>query len=108
MHTIWALKDTLMFDANFLSFRPRKSSLCPAEDDEDVEEEADEVVPHGDKEVELAKIVLEQKDREKKLILHDIRKLSISSETSGDLHTEKEGNLWIITGGRSTLVRSRV
>lgn len=97
-----------MFDANCLCFRPRKSSLCPAEDDEDVEEEADEVVPYGVEEVELAKINLEQKDREKKLILHDIRKLSISCDTSGDLHTEKEGDLWIVTGGRSTLVRSRV
>lgn len=86
--------------------KPRKSSLCPAEDDEDVEEEADEVVPYGVKEVELAKIDLEQKDREKKLILHDIRKLSISSETSGDLHTEKEGDLWIITGGRSALIQA--
>ncbi|KAH7846573.1 hypothetical protein Vadar_015665 [Vaccinium darrowii] len=84
--------------------KPRKSSLSyPAEDDEDVEEEADEVVPDGVEEVELARIKLEQKEREQKLVLDDIRKLSTYVD-SGDVCLEKEGDLWIITGGRSALV----
>lgn len=86
--------------------RPRKSSLSfPAEDDDDVEEEADEVVPDGVEEVELAKINLEKKEREQKLLLDDIRKLSLWCVPSGDLHPEKESDLWMITGGRSMLVR---
>ncbi|THG07272.1 hypothetical protein TEA_001862 [Camellia sinensis var. sinensis] len=74
-----------------------------AEDDEDIEEEADEVVPYGVEEVELARIKLEQKEREQKLLLDDIRKLSSYGDTSGDICLEKEGDLWMITGGRSTL-----
>ncbi|KAI8014433.1 Protein SABRE [Camellia lanceoleosa] len=86
--------------------KPRKSSLSyPAEDDEDIEEEADEVVPYGVEEVELARIKLEQKEREQKLLLDDIRKLSSYGDTSGDICLEKEGDLWMITGGRSTLVQ---
>ncbi|KAL6983113.1 hypothetical protein U1Q18_016507 [Sarracenia purpurea var. burkii] len=85
--------------------KPRKSSLSyPAEDDEDVEEEADEVVPDGVEEVELARINLEHKEREQKLLLNDIRKLSTYGDTAGDAFPEKEGDLWMITGGRSTLV----
>ncbi|CAK9163638.1 unnamed protein product, partial [Ilex paraguariensis] len=85
--------------------KPRKSSLSyPAEDDEDVEEEADEVVPDGVEEVELARVNVEQKERMKKLIIVDIRKLSLRSDISGDLYPEKEGDLWMVTGGRSTLI----
>lgn len=86
--------------------KPRKSSLSyPAEDDGDVEEEADEVVPDGVEEVELAKINLEQKEREHKLILNDIRKLSLFSDTSGDPLSRKEADLWMVTGGRYSLVQ---
>ncbi|GAU32478.1 hypothetical protein TSUD_316850, partial [Trifolium subterraneum] len=85
---------------------PRKSSLSfPAEDDDDVEEEADEVVPDGIEEVELAKINLEKREREQKLLLDDIRKLSLWCDPSGDVHPEKESDLWMITGGRSILVQ---
>ncbi|XP_065880968.1 protein SABRE isoform X2 [Euphorbia lathyris] len=85
--------------------KPRKSSLSlPAEDDDDVEEEADEVVPDGVEEVELAKVNLEHKEREQKLLLDDIRRLSPSGEASGDL-PRMEGELWMIAGGRSTLVQ---
>ncbi|KDP41499.1 hypothetical protein JCGZ_15906 [Jatropha curcas] len=85
--------------------KPRKSNLSYlTEDDEDVEEEADEVVPDGVEEVELAKVNLEQKEREQKLILGDIRKLSLY-ESTGDLHPMKEGELWMLTGGRSILVQ---
>ncbi|XP_039049976.1 protein SABRE isoform X2 [Hibiscus syriacus] len=85
--------------------KPRKSSLsCPGEDDEDVGEEADEVVPDGVEEVELAKITLEQKEREQKLLLNDIKKLSLHCDTSGD-HLEKEGDWWMVNGERSILVQ---
>ncbi|RDY04424.1 Protein SABRE, partial [Mucuna pruriens] len=86
--------------------KPRKSSLSfPAEDDEDVEEEADEMVPDGVEEVELAKINLEKKEREQRLLIDDIRKLSLWCDHSGDLHPEKESDLWMISGGRSLLVQ---
>lgn len=87
--------------------KPRKSSLTyPIDDgDEDVEEEADEVVPDGEEEVELAKINLEQREWEQKLLIDDIRKLSHNCETSGDLHREKEGDLWMVNGGKTVLVQ---
>ncbi|KAL1194358.1 Protein SABRE [Cardamine amara subsp. amara] len=85
--------------------KPRKSSLqCPTED-EDVEEEADEVVPYGVEEVELAKINLEEKERERKLLLDDIRKLSLCSDNMDDTHMEREGELWMISTKRSILVQ---
>uniref|UniRef100_A0A2P2MSK6 Protein SABRE isoform X1 n=1 Tax=Rhizophora mucronata TaxID=61149 RepID=A0A2P2MSK6_RHIMU len=85
--------------------KPRKSSLSyPAEDDEDVGEEADEVVPDGVEEVELAKINLEQKEREQNLLLDDLRRLSLYYDASGDLHPRKE-DLWMISGGQPTLVQ---
>ncbi|XP_028802142.1 protein SABRE [Neltuma alba] len=86
--------------------KPRKSSLSfSGKDDEDVEEETDEVIPDGIEEVELAKINLEQKEREQKLILGDIRKLSFSCDASGDSCPEKEGELWMIACGRPVLVQ---
>ncbi|KAK1269966.1 hypothetical protein QJS04_geneDACA006501 [Acorus gramineus] len=88
--------------------KPRKSSLTyPAEDDEDIEEEADEVVPDGVEEVELARIKLEQRERERKLLLDDIRTLSVSGDLSGDLFSsaEKDYDLWMITDGKSLLVQ---
>ncbi|CAN6971528.1 unnamed protein product [Brassica rapa subsp. trilocularis] len=85
--------------------KPRKSSLqCPTED-EDVEEEADEVVPYGVEEVELAKINLEEKERARKLLLDDIRKLSYCSDNIDDTHMEREGELWMISTRRSILVQ---
>ena len=63
------------------------------------------MVPDGVEEVELARINLERKEREQKLLLEDIRKLSLCSDTSGDLLPEKEGDLWMTTEGRSKLVR---
>ncbi|KAL3514280.1 hypothetical protein ACH5RR_026997 [Cinchona calisaya] len=84
--------------------KPRKSSLSYAAEDDDVEEEADEVVPDGVEEVELARIDLEQKERVQKLILDDIRKLSLYSDASGDVQADKEDDLWMIIGGRTILV----
>lgn len=65
------------------------------------------MVPDGVEEVELAKVNLEQQEREQKLLLDDIRRLSLYCETSGDIHPRKEVDLWMITGGRSTLVRGK-
>ncbi|KAH7661259.1 FMP27 C-terminal protein [Dioscorea alata] len=88
--------------------KPRKSSLSyPSEDDDDVEEEADEVVPDGVEEVELAKISLEQRERERKLLLDDIRNLLATNNITGDpcLMPEKDEDIWMITGGKSMLVQ---
>ncbi|KAK4740890.1 hypothetical protein SAY87_024478 [Trapa incisa] len=85
--------------------KPRRSSLAyPVDDDDDVGEEADEVVPDGVEEVELAKVKLEEKDREQKLIIDDIRKLSCCGDTSVEPNGE-EGDLWMITSGRAALVQ---
>ncbi|XP_031392933.1 protein SABRE [Punica granatum] len=85
--------------------KPRKSSLTyPVDDDEDVGEEADEVVPDGVEEVELAKINLEKKEREQKVIIDDIRKLSHCCDTSSDPNRE-EGDLWMINSGTAALVQ---
>lgn len=92
-----------------LAIRPRKSSLSVfAEDDEDVEEEADEVVPDGVEEVELARIDLEKREQDQRLVLEDIRKLSCHCDTLGDLYPEKEGELWMVTAGRTALVRNNL
>lgn len=48
---------------------------------------------------------LEQKERAQKLIQDDIRKLSLYNDASVDRNPVKEGDLWIISGGRSILVR---
>lgn len=91
-----------------MCFRPQKTSLsCLADDDDEGIEEADEVVPDGVEEVERARINLEQKEWELNLILDDIRKLSSPSDTSGDVCLEEKSDLWMITGGRSTLVRDK-
>ncbi|GAB2289692.1 hypothetical protein Dimus_024000 [Dionaea muscipula] len=86
--------------------KPRKSSLSlPSEDDEDVEEEADEVVPDGVEEVELAKVNLEHKERELKLLLGDVTKLSTMCGACMDNGIDDETDLWMVTGGRSILVQ---
>lgn len=88
-------------------FRSQKSSLSlSVEDDENVEEEVDEVVPDGVEEVELAKINLEKKEREQKILLEDIKKLSLWCDPSKDLHQEKESNMWMVDGGIAMLVRN--
>lgn len=87
--------------------KPRKSSLSYyADNDEDTEEEADEVVPDGVEEVELARINLEQTERKRQLLLDDIRNLAIGNNSSEDLSSpEKDANLWMVGGGRATLVQ---
>lgn len=114
LHSIWKVLTSchlcdcfVIFHIDlFIFIRPRKSSLSfPVEDDEDVEEEADEVVPDGVEEVELARVELEKKEQEQKLILDDIRKLSLRCENFGDLYPEREGEMWMIAA-RPMLVRN--
>uniref|UniRef100_A0A0D9VXG2 FMP27/BLTP2/Hobbit GFWDK motif-containing RBG unit domain-containing protein n=1 Tax=Leersia perrieri TaxID=77586 RepID=A0A0D9VXG2_9ORYZ len=85
---------------------PRKNSLQYSSDDEDVEEEADEVVPDGVEEVELAKINLEKREREMKLLLDDIRFLRGTGDnhTSNILLVERDDCLWMINSGKTLLV----
>ncbi|KAL6012637.1 hypothetical protein ACLOJK_003126 [Asimina triloba] len=96
-----------LLEEEVLKIKPRKSSLSASEDDEDVEEEADEVVPDGVEEVELAKIALEKTERERKLFLDDIMNLSVSSDIPGDssLSAEMDDDFWMITGGKATLAQ---
>ncbi|XP_071713691.1 protein SABRE-like [Rutidosis leptorrhynchoides] len=94
---------------NLLLARPpkRQRSSLPksAEDDEDMEEESDEVVPDGVEEVELERVNLEQKERVQNLIYDDVRKLAIPNDTAADVSSEKEGDMWMVTAGRSILVQ---
>lgn len=90
--------------------KPRKSSLLYHGDDEEgVEEETDEVVPDGVEEVELARVKLEQAERECKLVLADVRTISVTGDflslTETDLSPEKTGSLWMISSGKAALVQ---
>eukprot|EP01018_Ginkgo_biloba_P039836 Gb_21610 [translate_table: standard] len=89
--------------------KPRKSSLLYPGDEEEGIEEADEVVPDGVEEVELARIKLEQTERECKLLLDDVRTIAVHGDfinlAEVDLSPEKEGTLWMISSGKSVLVQ---
>lgn len=87
-------------------FRPQNDSFkLSGEEDDEVEEEIDEVVPDRVEEVELAKVELEHKERDRMLLLDDIRKLTQNESNSGSITLEKETEiLWMITGGRPILV----
>uniref|UniRef100_A0A7N0UUA0 FMP27/BLTP2/Hobbit GFWDK motif-containing RBG unit domain-containing protein n=1 Tax=Kalanchoe fedtschenkoi TaxID=63787 RepID=A0A7N0UUA0_KALFE len=86
--------------------KPRKSGLLPpADDDGDAEEVADAVVPDGVEEVEVARINLERTEREKKLVVSDIRKLSNATDASNEFGLENESQLWMVTGSRPLLVQ---
>uniref|UniRef100_A0A1J3J5Z2 FMP27/BLTP2/Hobbit GFWDK motif-containing RBG unit domain-containing protein n=1 Tax=Noccaea caerulescens TaxID=107243 RepID=A0A1J3J5Z2_NOCCA len=86
--------------------KPQNDSFkLSGEEDDEVEEEIDEVVPDGVEEVELAKVELEHKERDRMLLLDDIRKLTQNESNSGSITLEKETEiLWMITGGRPILV----
>ncbi|KAK3151633.1 hypothetical protein QOZ80_3AG0248430 [Eleusine coracana subsp. coracana] len=89
--------------------RTQNSSLCyPTDnDDDDIEEASDAVVPDGVEEVELAKIGVEIKERARKVLLDDIRALSAGSDTSRDQSQSPKANdaTWVVAGSRSTLVK---
>ncbi|PPR94338.1 hypothetical protein GOBAR_AA26327 [Gossypium barbadense] len=57
-------------------------------------------------EVELDKITLEQKEWELRLLLSDIKKISIHCDTSGD-NPEKEGDWWMVQGLKKELVNAK-
>lgn len=65
------------------------------------------MVPDGVQEVELAKINLEQKDRERKLLLDDIRSLTGNWDKGTDqFHSVEKGDcLWMINCGKTSLVK---
>jgi len=89
-----------------MKFRAHNDSLkLSGEEDDEVEEEIDEVVPDGIEEVELAKIELEAKERDRMMLLDDIRKLTQNESNSGNINLEKESDFWMISGGRPVLVR---
>ncbi|CAH2061505.1 unnamed protein product [Thlaspi arvense] len=85
--------------------KPQNDSLkLSGEEDDEGEEEIDEVVPDGVEEVELAKIELEHKQRDKMLLLDDIRKLTQSESNSGNYTNLEKKNDWMITCGKPILV----
>lgn len=94
---------------NLLLARPpkrQKSSLPKSgEDDEEMEEESDEVVPDGVEVVEIERVNLEKKERIQNLLYDDIRKLAIPTDTAVDVSSEKDGDMWMVTTGRSVLVQ---
>ncbi|KAG2540710.1 protein ABERRANT POLLEN TRANSMISSION 1 isoform X2 [Panicum virgatum] len=89
--------------------RKTKSNLSyPLDnDDDDIEEASDAVVPDGVEEVELAKIGVELKERARKLLLDDIRALSTGVESSHDQSPSPKADdaTWIVTGSRLMLVK---
>lgn len=63
------------------------------------------MVPDGVEEVELAKINLEQRERERKLLLDDIRSLAGTGDSHTDhLSAEKDNSFWMINSGKASLV----
>ncbi|KAK1379101.1 Golgi-body localization protein domain [Heracleum sosnowskyi] len=95
---------TNLLFSRYPKVRSRYLSLS-AEDGEDVEEEVGAVVPDGVEEVELERVNLEQKERMLNLLLDDIRKLSLCSNGNVNQDSEKDDNLWIVTGGTAALVQ---
>ncbi|PPD77229.1 hypothetical protein GOBAR_DD25836 [Gossypium barbadense] len=76
---------------NLLFARAPKPAMLDYKDDQELK-------------VELDKITLEQKEWELRLLLSDIKKISIHCDTSGD-NPEKEGDWWMVNGGKSILVQ---
>lgn len=89
--------------------RTKKSNICyPLDnDDGDIAEESDAVVPDGVEEVELAKIDVEVKERERKILLDDIRILSTGSEVSSEPSQSPKSDdaTSMVTGPKSMLVK---
>lgn len=89
--------------------KPRKNALLNyGDEDDNVEEEADEVVPDGVIEVELARIKLEEAEREFKLFSNDLQRVkegcSSIGTSDGDLNEDSsETNFWMMSCERPTL-----
>ena len=91
--------------------KPKSNLSYPLDnDDDDIEEASDAVVPDGVEEVELAKIGVEVKERARKLLLDDIRALSTCGESSHDQSQSPKADdaAWIVTGSRLMLECSEV
>ncbi|OEL36899.1 Protein ABERRANT POLLEN TRANSMISSION 1 [Dichanthelium oligosanthes] len=87
--------------------KPKSNLSYPLDnDDDDIEEASDAVVPDGVEEVELAKIGVEVKERARKLLLDDIRALSTGAESSHDQSQSPKADYttWIVTGSRLMLI----
>ncbi len=78
--------------------------------EEGMKEESDEMVPEGVEEVELARIRLEQTQRECRLLIHDLQTLHHSplDENVEEIQVPavQEGVLWMISGARATVVHT--
>ncbi|CAL4930998.1 unnamed protein product [Urochloa decumbens] len=88
--------------------KPKSNLSYPLDnDDDDIEEASDAVVPDGVEEVELAKIGVEVKERARKLLLDDIRALSTGAESPHGQSSSPKANdsTWIVTGSRLMLVK---
>ncbi|XP_078157262.1 protein SABRE-like isoform X1 [Carex rostrata] len=95
--------------------KPHNNSMVyPSDDDgndesEETGEEADEVVPDGVEEVELAKIKLEERERETKVLIDDIRVLlSRAADTSAHVPPalQSDDNIsWVVTVSTALLVQ---
>ncbi|XP_024390151.1 protein SABRE isoform X3 [Physcomitrium patens] len=84
--------------------KPRKNRLYQEGGEE---EEADEVVPDGIEEVELARIRLEQAQRDFRLLFRDLRTIGLN-DLSGDFRsftssTSDDEGLWMLSCPRSAL-----
>ncbi|KAG0466923.1 hypothetical protein HPP92_018503 [Vanilla planifolia] len=85
----------------------QKNCLSYPSEEDDIEEEADEMIPYGIEEVDLSRINLERVARERKLLLDDIRKLSGDSDGTFDPPAYQGTGvtgLWMISGGKPELV----
>nr|CAB3500797.1 unnamed protein product [Digitaria exilis] len=88
--------------------KPKSNLSYPLDnDDDDIEEASDAIVPDGVEEVELAKISVEVKERARNLLLDDIRALCTSAESSHDQSSspKADDSTWIVSGSRLMLVK---
>lgn len=92
----------------FLPSRFPQNIHSLSDDNEDVGDEFDQLVPDGVEEVDLAKINLEQRRREHKLLLSDVKVLGVTTDiTDGTDSSPDKFDLWMVEGSKLTLVRSQ-
>lgn len=88
--------------------KPRKNfSLHGVDEEDNIEEETDEVVPDGVPEVELARIQLEASERELKLLSADLKRVNQGNSVISISETDqdrKNTKLWMMYCGKQTLV----
>ncbi|XP_074579905.1 protein SABRE-like [Curcuma longa] len=84
-------------------FPPSIHSLSDV--NEDIGDEFDRLVPDGVEEVDLAKINLEKRIREHKLLLSDVKVLGITTDkTDGADPSPDKFDLWMVEGSKPTLL----